>query len=147
VCNNCKQQLEPKNMPPATRQLYDDLKKQGRAPIWMFAGLAVVAVLIPLVMWRSDRHDKQLATWLAAPQVGDVYTIDLPGGGYTLYKVAAVRNDSVMVLMHDYETDRLKGLSSLRSKGDAGYGDEVLGLSFADVQRMRGSGEIHDVDR
>lgn len=146
-CAHCKEVRRAKEMHPATLVLAKDLLKEDRTPVWMFSGAIVVGLLIPWAFWQSGRNDVAVRAKLQAPLMGDIYEIDLVDGGYTLYKVTDVQNDSVTVLLSNSETNKLRGLSTLRAEGDAAYGDEQATFSLADLQRMRDEGVVFAVKR
>lgn len=146
-CHHCKLARASKDLDPQTRLLVNDLKKEVRTPVWMYSGLLILGLLIPLAFWQSARHGEKMRAYLSAPAVGDVYDIDLTPGGYTVYKVTAVRNDSAGVAMSTYETDRSRGLYSLRTKGDEAYDEERVWFSKADLLRMHEDGVIIAVKR
>lgn len=146
-CHHCKLARASKELDPQTRLLVNDLKKEVRTPVWMYSGLLVIGILIPLAFWQSARHSERVRAYLGAPAVGDVYDIDLAHGGYTIYKVTALRNDSVEVAMSTYETDRSRGLYSIRAKGDEAFAEERAWFSTADLLRMHGDGVIMAVKR
>ena len=45
-CGHCKQVLKYKEMPSNLQTDYNNLKSLAKTPIWMFSGLAILAVLI-----------------------------------------------------------------------------------------------------
>ena len=146
-CDHCKQVLKLKEMPDSLRSSYETLKAQTKTPVWMFSGIALIAVLITVGVISSRENDKLNQQYIAAPIIGDLFEVKSRGDQYTLYKVEQVRGDSVFVSMNEYLANKPSGLKDLKSKGDASFSEEVVGYSKAELKKMLDSGEIMDIDR
>jgi hypothetical protein len=146
-CDHCKQVLKLKDMPGSLRNSYETLKTQTKTPVWMFSGLALVAVLITVGVISSKENDKLNARYIGAPVVGDIFEIKTKSNQYTLYKVKQVSGDSVFVSLNEYETNKVSGLREMKGKGDAAFTEEVMGYSKPELKKMLDSGEIMDIDR
>jgi hypothetical protein len=146
-CSHCKQALKLKEMPDGIRSAYENLKAQTKAPVWMFSGLALVAILITVGIINSKQNDARNAKLIAAPLAGDVYEVKTTDGQYTLYKVDNVKSDSVFYLVHQFQTNKSTGLGELKRKGEAAYVDDPYGVTKSELKTMFDKGEIMDVDR
>jgi len=146
-CSHCKQALRLKEMPMGLKSSYDVLKQQSKTPVWTFAGIGLLTVLITLGIVSSQKNDAENSQFVKEPKAGDIYEIKSSVGSYTLYKVEAVEGDTVYVLTNLYETNKSTGLNDLKSKGNAGYGDEGEAFSVSQLQAMLKSGTIMDVER
>jgi hypothetical protein len=146
-CNHCKQILKKDEMPSSMLQAYDRIKAQTRVPIWTFAGVALVGVMIAAGFVSDKQKDERNATLIQAPATGDVFEVKTKEGQYTLMKVADVRGDSLLIQLHQYETNKLTGLADLKRKGDAGYTEEVFVVLKDDVKAMVKDGEIIEIIR
>lgn len=137
VCEHCKQTLEGKALSPSSQMVYQSARAQFKAPVWMWSGVIIIALLTPVAMWQSAKHDKEVLARLNAPQVGDLYEIKLGSRSYTYYKVEEVSGDSIYVSIFNYETNKMRGLSELLDKEDGEFGPDLIGYSRADVLAMR----------
>ncbi len=137
VCGHCKQTLEGKELSPSAQMVYQSARSQFKTPIWMWSGVIIIALLTPLAIWQSDKHDKEVLARLNAPKVGDLYEIKLGYKSYTLYKVEQVSGDSIYVSTFNYESNKLRGLSDLLDKEDGEFSPDLVGYSRADVLAMR----------
>lgn len=146
-CNHCKQVLTDKQMPPDLHTTFQTLKAQTKTPVWTFSGIALIAVLVTTVVIANKQRDEKNARLILAPQINDIYEIKLGYKQYTLYQVAAVKNDSVFVKINQYETNKSTGLRELKSKGESVYSEDYLPLSKAELKDMLEKGEIIDIDR
>lgn len=146
-CNHCKQILKKDEMPSSMISAYDRIKAKTRIPVWTFAGLALVGALILVGFVSNKQKDEKNAKLIQAPATGDVFEVRTKEGQYTLMKVAQVKGDSLFIQLHQYETNKLKGLADLKRKGESGYTEEVFVLLKEDVQAMLKEGEIMDVIR
>jgi len=143
-CDHCKQVLTLKEMPASLAISYENLKAKAKTPIWMFSGLAVLAILITIGFISGKQNDEENARLILMPQTGDVFEIKLGSKQYTLYKVAQVEGDSVFVQLNDYETNKVAGLNDLKEET---YSEDVLGFSKAELKQMLEKGEIIDIER
>jgi len=146
-CDHCKRVLKLKEMSPSLRNSYETLKAQTKTPIWMFSGVALIAVLIAVGVVSARENDKKNKKYISAPVVGDIFEIKTPADQYTLYKVEQVRGDSVFVSINQYETNKVSGLGDIKDKGDAAFSEEVMTFSKSELKKMLDDGEIVDVDR
>lgn len=143
-CDHCKQVLKLKEMPASLKASYENLKSQAKTPIWMFSGLALIAVLVTLVTINEKKKGEKNAQLILAPKVGDIFEIKTKDNHYTLYKVDQVQGDSVFVQPNNYEVNKMTGLNDLKMKE---YSSDIYGLSKADLKKMLEEGEILDIDR
>lgn len=144
-CDHCLQTLEGRAMSENARLVMQSAKGQFKAPVWMFSGLIVIVLLIPLAFWQSGRHYNEVLARLSAPVEGDLYEIHLGARSYSFYKVMRVSADSIHVGLYNYETDKWRGLGSLLDKADGEFSEDLIGYSHADVLAMREDGMILDV--
>jgi hypothetical protein len=143
-CNNCKQVLKLKQMPSALRMSYDNLKSQTKTPIWMFAGLALIAVLVISGVISDREKDKRNAQLFVAPKAGDIFEIKTKDNQYTIYKVYKVEGDSVFIQTNNFEVNTISGIADLKNKE---YSDEYYGFSKTELKEMLKKGEIVDIER
>ncbi|MFZ4798645.1 MAG: hypothetical protein ACOYMA_14195 [Bacteroidia bacterium] len=143
-CSHCKQVLELKEMPDNIKVSYENLKPSTKTPIWMFSGLALVAVLIIFGVITNKKKGEKNAQLIITPQSGDIFEIKTKDNQYTLYKIDQVVGDSVFVQTNNYETNKLTGLNDLKSKE---YSEDVVGYTKAELKQMLDNGEIIDIER
>ena len=143
-CDHCKQVLKLNEMPPFLRTAYDNLKSQGKTPIWTFSGLALVAVLITVIVISEKKKDEKNAKLILSPQNGDIFEIKTKDNQYTLYKVNQVQGDSVFIQANNYETNKITGLDDLKNKE---YSEEILGFTKTELKQMLDDDIILDIDR
>ncbi|MFT3935874.1 MAG: hypothetical protein QM726_19755 [Chitinophagaceae bacterium] len=146
-CNTCMQVLKPKQMQPSLRESYDNLKAQTKIPIWTFSGIAVIAVLITLGVISDRKKDARNAQLILHPQAGDIFEVRTENNQFTLYKVERTKDDSVFVLLGNYETNKITGLADLKRKGADAYSQEILPLTKTSLRQMLANGEIIDIER
>lgn len=145
-CAHCKQVLKLREMPSPLRSAYTALADQKKAPVWTFAGIALIGVLIIGSLTQSGRHDARTSALVKAPRAGDILEVKKSAGVYTLYKIAEVRPDSVAVLPLLYSVDNPSGLSKLES-GSYNYAAEAKMYSRENLSVLLHAGEILDVIR
>lgn len=143
-CDHCKQVLKLKEMPSSLATAYENLKAQTKTPIWMFAGLFLVAALITLGVINDKKNDEKNAQFVVAPKAGDIFEIKTKDNQYTLFKVKQVKGDSVFVQINNYEVNKVTGLDDLKEKE---FSEDLYGLSKEALKEMLNNGEILNIDR
>lgn len=146
-CNHCKQILKKEEMPSSMLQAFDRIKTQTKAPIWTFAGLALIVVLVAVGFVNDKQTDKRNAKFIESPAAGDIYEVKTKEGNYTLMKLTEVKGDSILIRLHQYETNKRTGLTDLKQKGEAAYSEDVFVLPKSAVRDMLKDGEILEVIR
>jgi hypothetical protein len=146
-CSNCKQVAQSKNMTGAFKTACESVKRNGKTPIWMFSGLGLVAIIIVWAIVADQQETKDQARYIQSPKVGDIFEVKVKEQSYTIYKVDAVTNDSVYVLMNDYETDERTGFDHLEDTKKNNYPEDSYGYSKVEIRQMMDSGIILKVVR
>ncbi|PKL86163.1 MAG: hypothetical protein CVV22_04540 [Ignavibacteriae bacterium HGW-Ignavibacteriae-1] len=146
-CLNCKQVLQKKEFDWQLNEKYITLKSNSRTPIWTFSGLVVFSALIFWFLFSLNQNKAENAQLILTPQKGDIYEIKIAQKQFTLFKVEHVVGDTVYFLVHQYETDRFRGISELKIKENDAYGEDLLLLIKNDLIIMLEKGEIIDIDR
>jgi hypothetical protein len=146
-CGHCKQVLKEKEMTSSMQTVLQDVKSRSKTPIWTFSGLALLAVLIVVGVINDKKKDEKIAKLILAPLAGDVFEMKTPESQYTLYKVAAIQGDSVMIRPNNMETNKPSGLTKIKAQGDAGYAEETFSVSKAELKSWFDKGEIIDIER
>ncbi|WP_035563227.1 hypothetical protein [Hymenobacter sp. IS2118] len=146
-CNHCQQGWEGKSLPTEFHEPARALKKETRAPIWHWSGLGIVAALIGWGAFASSQDARANAAYLAAPRVGDIYTVRENEGerNYSLLKVVAVKVPTVDVVPNEYVIDNSHPLEELNAP--AKYSKESFTLNKLELTIMQNKGQLTDVDR
>ncbi|WP_103069149.1 zinc ribbon domain-containing protein [Aquimarina sediminis] len=142
-CQHCKNILKTKEMPESLKRECESLKNNTKGPIWQFAGLGIIAVLITWGIY-ADGEDKKLE-YIASPQVGDIYEYKIEIGSYSTLKVIDVSNDSVFVSPNEYEINRKSKINRINTPKN--YSKSSYGISKNELKKMYDSGEIFDINR
>jgi len=144
-CSHCKQTLEYKNMNRDLQQAYNNLRAETRVPIWQFAGLGLVGVLIVFGVYSSSHDKKNRLEYVANPIAGDVYKYKTDDNNYSTLKVISVSADSVFVSPNKYQTDKMTGIYKIDKAEN--YPGESYGIARSDVKQMLQNDDIYDIDR
>jgi len=146
-CGHCKQVLKEKEMPSPMQSIARDIKSRSKTPIWTFTGLALLAVLIVIAVIDDKKNDEKIVQLILAPKAGDVLEMKTAASQYTLYKVAAIEGDTVLIRQNNMETNKLTGLWKLKEQGDNGYSEDVYAVPKSELKAWFDKGEIMDVER
>ena len=144
-CQHCKNILETKEMPEPIKRECENLKNESKGPIWQFAGLVVIAVLIAWGSYASGEDKKLELEYIKSPQVGDIYEYKIETGSYSTLKVVSVTNDSVFVSPNEYEISKMSKIYKIDKPEN--YSDVSYGISNSKIKEMYNSGEIFDINR
>ncbi|PJJ60917.1 hypothetical protein [Hymenobacter chitinivorans] len=151
-CTRCGGAWEASELPPGAgevQQALRRLKKETRAPWWQWSGLAVLGAGLGWGLLANNQDERDTAAYVAAPQVGDVYTIrsaDSTGHAqYSLLKVVGAQGNGVELVANEYVTDDAHPLQQLNFPER--YAQESFPLTNLDLRIMLNKGELTDVDR
>ena len=132
-------------MPEAIKREYEDLKNESKGPIWQFAGLGIIAIM---VVWGSYAHeaDKKLELeYIASPQEGDIYEYKIETRSYSTLKVIGLSKDSVFVSPNELDISRRSKIYKIDKPEN--YSESSYGISRDKLKEMYDSGEIFDINR
>jgi hypothetical protein len=146
-CDHCKQVLKLNQMPGSLKTSYDNIKSGTKTPLWMFTGLAVIAIIITMGILSERKKDERNATLILTPFKGDIYEIKTNEGQYTLYKVDQTIGDTVFVRFNQFESNKISGLTDLKQKGDTAFIDDLVPILKPKLREMLKNGEIIDIKR
>ena len=144
ACGHCRQVLPDQQMPAALRAQVAQLKARAQAPVWHFAGLLLLALLIVGGLTSSHFTRQHTVAYVAQPRVGDVYHVKVDSG-YSLLKVAAVEGNSVKLLANTYQADTDSRLAELDKPEN--YDHEPVDITPLDLQIMLQKEQITEVER
>jgi len=137
--------MEVREMPEDLRREYQTLKSEASTPLWQFAGLALIMILIVAGTYSSKADEKKELEYISSPASGDVYKFKTETSNYSTMKVALVEGDSVYVSLNDYETNKMTGVYKIDKEEN--YSTEIYGMSKESLVDMYNSGKIYDVNR
>ena len=144
-CQHCGYARSTKDSTGPIHKEYENLKDVSRGPLWQFAGLGVLAILIALIAYVANGIDQRNLKYIEAPKEGDVYEYRIESGHYSTMKVIEVSDDSVFVLFNEYEMNRSNKLREIDLPKN--YSDTVYGLSREQLKELYDEGDIMDVNR
>ncbi len=145
-CNACKQTFLVNELPEQIKQKFSREKEGVKTPIWHFSGLAIIALLIAMIFWFASQNDAENEEFIQTPQIGDVYSIESENKGYySSMKVTEVTNDSVHLIVNDYEVDKRSGIYKIDL--DKNYTIQAYSLSKVDLFNLYKSEVIYEIDR
>ncbi len=144
-CMNCKNVLEPKEMPQDLRQEYDLLKADARGPIWQFSGLLLILVVIIWANFQSAADTKEEREYLANPQIGDVYQTKSESNNYSTMIITDIDADTIYMCFNDYETNKVTGIYKIDIPEN--YPDSSFGMLHADIVALYDEDKIIDIKR
>ncbi|MDO7848052.1 hypothetical protein Q5H92_16930 [Hymenobacter sp. M29] len=147
TCTNCSLSWDNKALPPALRGPIRTLKQDTRTPLWTWSGTALLAVGLGWAAVAGARDDRENQAYLAAPRVGDIYTVraNEADNNYSLLKVVGVKGTTVDVVANEYVIDNSHPIDQLNAP--AKYSKEPFSLGQFELKIMQNKGQLTDVDR
>jgi len=144
-CQHCKSAFEKKEMPEPIEREYNRLKGETRGPIWQFAGIALIALLILWGNYASGQSDKRNQEYIASPTKGDIYKYTMESGSYSTLKVTEVSKDSVFVCPNEYAIGKVSKIYKIDKSEN--YSKMSYGISKDRIKEMFETGDILGVKR
>ncbi|WP_426060245.1 hypothetical protein [Hymenobacter sp. B1770] len=146
-CGHCQRAWEGKELPAEVQESARGFKKETRAPLWHWSGLALIAIFIAWAVVASSQDARANADYLAAPRPGDIYTVrsDEDQSIYSLLKVVSAKGNAVELVANKFEVNDNHPIGKLNSADK--YSKESFSLTQFELQIMQNKGQITDVDR
>jgi len=144
-CQNCKNVLEPKEMPQVLKGEYKKVKSDSGGPYWQFVGLVLVAIFALYFNHLNEQDEEDDQEYLSAPLKGDVYFVRINGSNYTCVKVREVSHDSVFVspnMRFQFRRSKVYFINKPEN-----YLDSTYGIARKEVLEMYDSDSIYDILR
>ena len=143
-CTHCQQVLALKNMTPALKLSYENLRSDTKTPLWTFSGIAVIIAIFAFAAIHGKQNAERVTKMIPALQKGDVLHLKLTNNAYSLSKVTQVHGDTVFFVNNKYQTDRESGLGELKSKE---YDTEERFFTVAELKELNKKDKVLDIDR
>jgi|TARA_B110000902_G_scaffold43950_1_gene48889 hypothetical protein len=112
-CGHCKNELESTAMPKELRIKARDIKSKSTTPKWFFSGSILLILIIVGEIVNGFIKEKQLPTYINAPQAGDVYYIHDAQNEYTTFKVSQIDTDSLYVTWNNYYVEKSNDIDDI----------------------------------
>ena len=145
-CNSCKRTFKLRELPEPIIQKFNKEKEDAKTPIWYFSGIGIAVILVALIANWISKDNQENELFIQNPQVGDVYSIEGETTGYySTMKVLEVTEDSVQIVVSDYEVNKRSGVSDVDKS--VYYTDQIEMLSKDEIVSLFESDFIYDVDR
>ncbi|MGX7668502.1 hypothetical protein [Flavobacterium pedocola] len=147
-CGNCKRTFEKNDFTPEiTQKLEHEKNKNGKLffPVWMFSGIAIVALISGFGIYQSNVDDENDKAYLNDPKVNDVYHLKTENGFFTSAKVTNVDKDSVYLSFNTYEINQETGISDIDIAKN--YEKESYGISRERITELFKKDTIYSVKR
>jgi len=145
-CSHCKQVLDKAQMPPHLSAGYTAARKKAKIPLKYYSWLIIVFLFVLFAVFAVLFENKDTKTWLQQPKPGDIYEMK-EDGLYTLYRVKAIKGDSIFVNPHEFTADKLSGLRKLKSDHPDGYSDTTIGFTRHELEALYTSKVLKRISR
>ncbi|MBF9224115.1 S26 family signal peptidase [Hymenobacter ruricola] len=147
ACTSCHMSWDNKALPAALQAPLRAVKQDTRMPLWTWSGTALLLLGLGWAAVAGARNDRENNAFLAAPHVGDIYTVRAKDDdkNYSLLKVVGVKGPTVDVVANEYVINNNHPIDELNAPNK--YSKESFSLSRFELQIMQNKGQLTDVDR
>ena len=143
-CDHCKQVLKNAEMTSSLKISYENLKATTKTPFWMYSGLILFCILIFAAMKSANEKEEHSKAYIKDLRVNDILHAKVDEG-YTLYKVKAVKSDSVYIIQSKFFITKSRFYKL--STADADFYEEGDIFSKKEIEEKYIKKEIIDVIR
>ena len=144
-CDNCETILDFEEMSRNTQKNFNQFKEFARLPIWSFAGVILISLLISWIVVSEIRKDNLTKEYAESPKKGDVCYIKKATMSFSTVRVTEVFGDSILINFNDYVTDRQSNLKDL--DGSSNYSQDTITISKKYLIGMLKSEQIIQIIR
>ncbi|QCX00023.1 hypothetical protein FGM00_07885 [Aggregatimonas sangjinii] len=144
-CQHCHKGFKPKELDEKVKLEYTNFRRTVKTPLWKFAGLGIVALLIGAGIYSDKMNDAKVEELVASPAMFDKYTFKTETNYYSTFKVVEVYEDSIYVNYNDFETDKKSGIKDIDLEKN--YDKDIYVLTNAQLKELHDSGKIKDIER
>lgn len=140
VCNNCGE-------PYRSDSVQKEYEKSTKTPIYLYAGLILIAILVALLVNANIKTQKEKAKFVENPKVGDVYLIrkdEKNSTSYYFLRVTQINGDTVLVYHNNLVYSGF--ISKLNDDDFFDKGEELI-FTKQELKQMLDSDEINMVKR
>ncbi|MFD1003093.1 hypothetical protein ACFQ21_27455 [Ohtaekwangia kribbensis] len=147
-CSHCRNELvNGGEIRFASKTAYDEIKYHLKTPLWIYTGVALIAVLVMYSIIEEYKKDENNKVFIQSPTKGDVYKVKTEEGQYSLLKVSRVNGDTIIVFQNNYVATQARSLTELIAQGDSTYSTESYPILKDDIVKMFEKKDIIDVVR
>jgi len=139
-CHNCGATFNKKTFTESLKQSYNKITK--RPPLWMYIGSGLSAAFMVFVVWLIVHMQRENERMALQPETGNVYDVRINDKVFTLFKVTAVKGDSIYLVQNQYTAGDYSGFDQLRDKP---YQAEAHAVHKKQIKEWYDSGFIRNV--
>ncbi|GEM_PF-676887 len=160
VCHHCNAAVMGEDMSENTAQRIKGMVFNMKNTLPMFTGLILLLCLAGFALWGAQESSKQKQAYLAAPQTGDIYAVNLQqffpdvdtdGYKYGALKVAETTPEKISFMVGNTAYNKISGVNKAIRKGKANrkdyFGDAVVEFSAEELTVLNNKGAIRNVFR
>lgn len=146
-CNECEEVFESKKFSESIKNKLkrENELKPAKSPMWMFSGLIILAILIPLAILQSSKADDTKENYTKNPKIGDIYYLNPIPSKYTTMKIAAIEKDTIHFILNDTSVTKFKKIFSINR--DHYYSNKTKSYSKSEVLNLFKNDSIYTIDR
>lgn len=146
-CSQCQTDIEEKYFTTTIKSklVRENEISPARYPVWSFAIILILALLIPLAFLQSNNADTIKNSYVNHPQVGDLYYLSNDDATYTTMKVMAVEKDTVHFLMNDTVVTKFTKVFGITD--ESYYSNKLKSLSKKEIVTLYKNDNIYSIDR
>ncbi|WP_395044996.1 hypothetical protein [Flavobacterium sp.] len=125
-------------------QIEKEKKGLSKPLIVLYIILSIAGLMAFGALYYNYRKDKE-KTYIANPQKGDVYSVELDNGHFSTIRVGQVNKDSIYITNNDYEIDMSDKIDEIDI--DRNYTLDRAVTTQKDLEKLFNKGIIYSIDR
>ncbi|KPE52840.1 hypothetical protein [Chryseobacterium indologenes] len=145
-CSHCKQSLDKAQMSPQLLAGYAAARKKTRIPLKYYSWPIIAFLFILFALFAVLFENKDTKAWLQQPKSGDIYEMK-EDGRYALYRVKAIKGDSIFMNPHKFTAEKLSELRKLKNDHPESYSDSAIGLTRHELEVLYTSKVLKKISR
>jgi len=150
-CPGTEQEIAKADITPRIADKIKEAKKTMKTPVYLFAGVILLALLIGYLAYDDYQHDKQFAKNITDIKPTDVIVFKNEDATYSFAKVSTVIEDTIYLQISNYVyeggTPSEYSLNKEKKDVEDFYNEEIYYFLKQTIDSMYQSGEVYDLYR
>lgn len=150
-CPSSQIEIHKNDIPQRTVDKIKEVKKTMKTPVYLYAGLIILALLIGYLAYDDYEHEKQFAKNITDIKATDVLVIKNEDATYSFAKVSTVIEDTVFFNLSNYVyeggTPSEYRLNKEKRDVEDFYNEEIYYFLKQTIDSLYEVGDIYDLYR
>lgn len=150
-CPATDTEIAKADITPKMADRIKEAKKSMKSPVYLFAGIIIIGLLIGYLAYDDYQHDQEFAKNITDVKATDVLVFKNDDGTYSFGKISTVINDTIFLNFSNYVyeggTPSEYSLEKEKKGVEDFYNEEIYFFLKPTIDSMYQAGEIYDLYR